>query len=113
MQIEGFRHINRSAADRALLRLQSANSASFRATNEVYLSFSSATNGFYTNVVLFSTTSLRQTNSIGAFTAYAHGMGTVVRCGHCDTALIRVAHVMGRYWMDMRGMGVLQIGGER
>ncbi len=55
-------------ANRALLRLQSANSASFRATNEVYLSFSSATNGFYTNVVLFSTTSLRQTNSIGAFT---------------------------------------------
>ena len=53
------------------------------------------------------------TDSIGALTAYAHGMGTVVRCARCDTALIRLAHVKGGYWMDMRGVRVLQISEER
>lgn len=49
------------------------------------------------------------TDPIGAFMAYAHGMGTVVRCPSCDTALIRLAHVRGRYWVDMRGVRVLQL----
>lgn len=52
----------------ALLQLRSANSSSFRATNEVYLRFVSGTNGFYTNVAIFSSTAMRQTNSIGVFT---------------------------------------------
>ncbi len=54
-----------------------------------------------------------RTDSIGAFAAYVHGMGTVVRCTSCDTALIRLAHMKQRYWMDMRGVRVLQIGEER
>jgi hypothetical protein len=49
------------------------------------------------------------TDPIGAFTAYVHGMGTVVRCPSCDTALIRLAHGKARYWVDMRGVRVLQI----
>ncbi len=49
------------------------------------------------------------TDPIGAFMAYAHGMGTVVRCPFCDTALIRLARVRGGYWMDMRGLRILQI----
>ncbi len=49
------------------------------------------------------------TDPVGAFAAYAHGMGTVVRCLSCDTALIRLANVKGRYWVDMRGVRVLQI----
>jgi len=53
------------------------------------------------------------TDHIGAFAAYAHGMGTVVRCRSCDTALVRLAHVKERYWMDMRGVRVLQIGEGR
>lgn len=56
------------AADRAFLRLQSANSASFRATNEITMGFLTATNGAFTNVVIFSSNGLRQTNSIGLFT---------------------------------------------
>ncbi len=52
------------------------------------------------------------TNAIGATAAYMHGMGTVVRCPFCDTVLIRVAHVKGRYWLDMRGVRVLQISAE-
>jgi uncharacterized protein DUF6510 len=54
-----------------------------------------------------------RTDSIGAFAAYVHGMGTVVRCPSCDTALIRLTHVRGRYWMDMRGVRVLQICEDR
>ncbi len=49
------------------------------------------------------------TDAIGAFSAYVHGMGTVVRCPSCDTALIRLAHTKGRYWVDMRGVRVLRI----
>jgi len=52
------------------------------------------------------------TNAIGATAAYMHGMGTVIRCPSCDTALIRVAQVKGHYWLDMRGTRVLQISAE-
>ncbi len=52
------------------------------------------------------------TNVIGATAVYIHGMGTVVRCPSCDTALIRVARAKGRYWLDMRGVRVLQISVE-
>jgi hypothetical protein len=52
------------------------------------------------------------TNAVGALAAYIHGMGTIVRCPTCDTALIRVAQIKGRYWLDMRGVRVLQISAE-
>ena len=48
-------------------------------------------------------------NPIGATAAYMQGMGTIVRCPSCDTALIRVAQVKGRYFLDMRGARVLEI----
>ncbi len=53
-----------------------------------------------------------RTDPIGALAAYVHGMGTVVRCGSCDTALLRLARVKGRFWIDMRGVRVLQISEE-
>ena len=49
------------------------------------------------------------TDVIGALAAYIHGMGTVVRCPSCDTALICIAQTRGRYFLDMRGVRVLQI----
>jgi hypothetical protein len=52
------------------------------------------------------------TNPIGAQAAYMHGMGTIIRCPSCDTALIRVAQTQGRYFLDMRGVRVLQISAE-
>jgi hypothetical protein len=52
------------------------------------------------------------TNPIGATFAYMHGMGTIVRCPVCDNALIRVALVQGRHFLDMRGVRVLQISAE-
>jgi Family of unknown function (DUF6510) len=53
------------------------------------------------------------TDRLGAFMAYKHNMGMVVRCRACDTPLIRLTHMKGRYWMDMRGMLVLQISESR
>jgi hypothetical protein len=49
------------------------------------------------------------TGTIGMLTVYMHGMGTVVRCPNCDTVLMRVVRAKGRYWLDMRGVRVLQI----
>jgi Family of unknown function (DUF6510) len=49
------------------------------------------------------------TGAIGMLTVYMHGMGTVVRCPNCDTVLMRVVRAKGRYWLDMRGVRVLQI----
>jgi predicted RNA-binding Zn-ribbon protein involved in translation (DUF1610 family) len=46
---------------------------------------------------------------VGATACYKHGMGTILRCPSCDTVLIRVAEIRGRYWLDMRGMRVLQL----
>jgi hypothetical protein len=48
-------------------------------------------------------------DAIGALAAYLNGMGTILRCPSCDQALIRVTHIKERYWIDMRGVSVLQI----
>jgi hypothetical protein len=50
-----------------------------------------------------------QVNVIGALVVYKHGMGTIVRCPSCEWVLIRVAEIKGCYWLDMRGLRVLQI----
>jgi hypothetical protein len=52
------------------------------------------------------------TNAIGALAVYMPGMGTIIRCPSCDTVLIRVAQGRGNYWLDMRGVRVLQINTE-
>ncbi len=49
------------------------------------------------------------TGALGALVTYMHGMGTVLRCPSCDTVLIRVAQIKGRYFLDMQGVRVLQI----
>jgi Family of unknown function (DUF6510) len=46
---------------------------------------------------------------LGATAAYMTGMGTIVRCPDCDHALIRMALVNGRHFLDVRGARVLQI----
>jgi len=40
---------------------------------------------------------------VGALLAYCHGMGAVLRCPGCDTAVVRVANAGGRWWLDLRG----------
>jgi hypothetical protein len=49
------------------------------------------------------------TGAVGTLAVYMHGMGTVVRCPACDTVLMRVVHAKEQYWLDMRGVRVLQI----
>jgi len=67
---------------------------------------------FEMTLVQATCTGCGTTSALGATAVYMHGMGTVVRCPSCDTVLIRVARTKGRYWLDMRGVRVLQIGAE-
>jgi hypothetical protein len=50
--------------------------------------------------------------ALGAAAVYGHGMGVILRCRSCDAVLIRVAEIKERYWLDMRGLRVLLLGGE-
>ena len=67
---------------------------------------------FEMTLVEATCTNCGTTNTIGATAVYMHGMGTIIRCPVCDTALIRVAQIKGRYFLDMRGVRVLQISVE-
>lgn len=46
---------------------------------------------------------------VGSLLAYDPGLGIILRCSECDTALIRVSRVRNGYWLDMRGASVLRI----
>ena len=46
---------------------------------------------------------------IGELMLYGHGLGAVLRCTHCDTALIRITHIRESYWLDLSGMSCLRI----
>ncbi len=49
---------------------------------------------------------------VGAAMFYPHGMGTILRCGGRDNALMRVAHQdgsPGRYFLDLKGLEYLRI----
>ena len=51
-----------------------------------------------------------RTDRIGAAMAYeVRELGTIIRCPHCDNALIRLAHNRGRRWIDLRGLRHLQV----
>jgi Family of unknown function (DUF6510) len=38
---------------------------------------------------------------------YGGSMGAVLRCAHCDTAMLRLSHTPGGLWLDMRGARTL------
>lgn len=46
---------------------------------------------------------------IAELAVHAHGMGMIIRCPNCETALVRITHVNGYFWLDMRGVVSLQI----
>lgn len=50
--------------------------------------------------------------SVGELMLYGHGMGTILRCAGCDTALIRITHLRGSYRLDLSGMTCLRIAAE-
>jgi hypothetical protein len=40
---------------------------------------------------------------IGAVRDYGGAMGTILRCAHCDTVVMRLTHTPAGLWLDMRG----------
>jgi predicted RNA-binding Zn-ribbon protein involved in translation (DUF1610 family) len=46
---------------------------------------------------------------LGGALAYATAMGTVLRCPGCGEALIRLAHGLGRIWVDFSGVQLLEL----
>lgn len=52
------------------------------------------------------------TKLFGEVLFYRHGMGAIMRCANCDTALIRITHVRGYYRLDLRGMSCLRIAAD-
>ena len=49
------------------------------------------------------------TSPIGELMLYRHGMGAVLRCADCDTALLRITHIRGCYRLDLSGLTYLRI----
>ena len=43
------------------------------------------------------------TGAIGALLVYAHGMGTVMRCPHCDGVVLCVTRTATQMWLDPTG----------
>lgn len=60
-----------------------------------------------TAIVVCASCSAR--GQIAELAVHAHGMGTIIRCPNCEIALVRIAHVNGNFWLDMRGAASLQI----
>jgi hypothetical protein len=46
----------------------------------------------------------------GAMVYEVRDLGTILRCPGCDNALIRLAHVRGRHFVDMGGIRYLATG---
>ena len=46
---------------------------------------------------------------VGSLLAYDPGLGFVLRCVHCDAAVIRVARIRGGYCLDARGASLLRV----
>jgi hypothetical protein len=47
--------------------------------------------------------------AVGAVAVYAEGPGTVLRCPHCDSVLIKIATDGERLWADLRGLRTLEL----
>jgi hypothetical protein len=49
------------------------------------------------------------TKPIGELLLYGHGMGAILRCAGCDTAVLRITHIRGCYRLDLSGINYLRI----
>ena len=48
------------------------------------------------------------TGPLGSLLLYGGQVGMVLRCPTCDAVQLRIAHIRGQYWMDMRGMSMMR-----
>jgi Family of unknown function (DUF6510) len=46
---------------------------------------------------------------VGSARLYGGAMGAVLRCAHCDTAVLRIARTPMGLWLDMQGARSLMI----
>ena len=49
------------------------------------------------------------TAAIGALPVYGLELGAIVRCPHCDTAVLRVGAAGAMLWLDLRGAVSLHV----
>jgi hypothetical protein len=49
------------------------------------------------------------TAAIGALPAYGLELGAILRCPHCDTAVLRVGTAGTMLWVDLRGSVSLRV----
>ena len=50
------------------------------------------------------------TAAIGALPAYGLELGAILRCPHCDTAVLRLGAAGATLWLDLRGAVSLRVG---
>ncbi len=49
------------------------------------------------------------TAAIGALPAYGLELGAILRCPHCDTAVLRLGAAGATLWLDLRGAVSLRV----
>jgi hypothetical protein len=50
---------------------------------------------------------------VGALLVYAHGMGMVARCPHCDGVVMRMSRTPTHIWLDARGATSIAVAAAR
>lgn len=53
--------------------------------------------------------SCRDTRPLAELRAYTRAPGIVLRCASCGAAQVRLVRAGDRAWLDLRGVGVLQV----
>ena len=46
---------------------------------------------------------------VARLVVYRDAPGTVVRCAHCQTVLMRIVHAPVRTWVDLSGLALLEL----
>jgi hypothetical protein len=46
---------------------------------------------------------------LGELIVYAHGMGTIMRCPHCDAAVLRIARTRAHLQLDLTGASLVVV----
>ena len=49
------------------------------------------------------------TSAVGALMAYGLELGAILRCQHCDTAVLRLGAAGAMMWLDLRGAVSLRV----
>ena len=55
----------------------------------------------------------RSVGPVGALLDYGHAMGVILRCPHCQAAMLRVTRIGGSLRLDPSGVALLVISDDR